>query len=109
MSFINYITEELGLSQIRSYMKDFNRERYDDIFQGEYRIYLPYEKTRKFAHLYPDKAKVNKDIIEYLDSIGFEIEDYTKGLAKNKSGRLLKIGRLLKNEPELLKVYENDP
>ena len=66
-SFVQIITEELALSQVRPYMDRFVRDRYNDIFNNKYRIYLPYES------IFGAKANPNKKIVNYLDSIGYNI------------------------------------
>lgn len=91
---------------------DFDRDRYSELFrkyEGDkhaYRIYLPI--TGK-----PDVAKkvvVPQQIIDALAAKGYVADDYRAGIAvDSKLGkRKIKIGKLLSDNPELLKQFNRD-
>ena len=68
---------------------------------------FPNERT--YIDLRGDSIVLEPDdeVVEFLDKKGYEIVDYDKGLAKQKNGnREIKIGKLLKDEPELIHIFE---
>ena len=95
------VVATLKLSQIRPFkdaiLKGEFKKYLDHIFKGEDRIYLPFTSNKE--------VKVPSTINNYIESKGYSIADYKAGLAVNKKGRLLKIGKLLKDEPELFKEF----
>jgi len=82
-------------SQFRPFKEAILKQEFkkylNHIFKGEDRIYLPFEASIEI--------EVPKKIEDYLSSQQLEIVDYKSGLAKNKDGKLAKIGKALnKNE-----------
>lgn len=98
------------LSMTRPYMKHFKR-RYPEIFDKRKtkkirdRIYIPLKSGgdgEEIPHI-----PAPKPIEDFIRSKGFEIESYALG--KYLDGKRLKsISNLLKEEPELLKLFVND-
>jgi hypothetical protein len=98
---LNYkmFNEALLPSQFRKYVKEFNKERYEDKFQkfkekydgdkNAYRIYLPYDAEM-------EKSETEKEIEELFHEYGYEIIDYISGTAKFKDAKNpSKIGKVL--------------
>ena len=98
------------ISKTRPYMKHFKR-RYPEIFDRRKtkkirdRIYIPLKSGgggEEIPHI-----TAPKPIEDFIRSKGFEIESYALG--KYLDGKRLKsISNLLKEEPELLKLFVND-
>lgn len=90
----NTLSEALSPSQYRSYTKGWDKTKYNDIFNNEkntdknkFRIYIPLSDI---------EATPDEKIVKVLNDAGFEIQDYIKGLAKNKKdGRTVRIGKIL--------------
>lgn len=110
-NYSDYLKEALSLSTAKKYTKGWDSTRWRDLFQQwtddpkAYRIYLPFEPDRV-------DAQVPEPVDSFLDGIGWEVEDYNSGLAKERSsGRSMKIGKLINKhgDPELLKVFTGDP
>lgn len=100
MRYYEILAEALKFSQIKPYMKDWNRERYSDIFinpkykhdKKGYRVFLPIEPENKTI----EKSQTHKEIEKFLNQNGFEIIDYIKGIARNKTkNQEIKIGKIL--------------
>jgi len=105
-SFVEYIKEELSFSQVRPFMKYFNKERYDKFFGGKYRIYIPFTEKQNDKEIVSETQEL---IDYYLTTLGYKLIDYKKGLARsNKSNRILKIGRILSKRYLLLKKFNSD-
>jgi len=98
---LNYkiFNEALLPSQFRKYVKEFNRERYEEKFQefkkkydgdkNAYRLYLPYESDIQ-------KSETELEIENLLSENGYEIIDYIGGSAKFKDAKNpSKIGKVL--------------
>ena len=98
------LSEALKPSQFRGLVKGWDKSRYKKIFKGKYRIYLELESPKEDLY-------VNPSIKKELDLKGYDIENYPAGLAKKKGDgkRLIRIARLLKDNPDLLKNFINDP
>lgn len=105
-----FITEALKPSEYRQFVKNWDSSRYEDIFRSDdwktdrraFRIYLPLEKSDKAVDNIP------VEIQNAVSEKGYEIEDYKKGIAKQKDGkRQIKIGKLL--PPDLIQKFANDP
>lgn len=77
--------------------KEF-KNNLNHIFKGKDRIYLPFNKSKEI--------EVPSKIENYLSSKDLEIVDYKAGLAKNKNGRLSKIGKALSMEEEGKKLLD---
>jgi hypothetical protein len=100
---INEIMEALKFSQVRTFLKDWDKSRYKSIFSNS-----KYKKDRNAFRIYiPITAKSNGIIkspwsnthlaIEiFLNNNGFSIRDYIKGIAYNhKKNQTIKIGKVL--------------
>lgn len=92
--------------------KLFNPKLYEKLFKHwtkkdkAYRIYLPVGKTAK-----PHQTQGRKSIEDYLDSVGYMVEDYLIGMAVHKdTGRTMKIGKILSKgkQADLKRVFDND-
>jgi hypothetical protein len=115
-SFKNF-NEALKPSQFRKYVKEFDRERYLDIFKklgdkyehdkNYYRIYIPLVKEEIKGYV----SKTHEEIDKFLKENDCQIVDYVKGSAKfNNAKNETTIGKLLsrfKNE-ELSKEFVSD-
>ena len=107
MKFNNYF-EALPLSQAKYFTRMYDKKRYDDLFEGKNRIYIPLKSSFK------DEKTVNPKIENMLKKYGWEIINYKDGYAKEKNGKnIIKIGKLLKRlfplDDILLKEFNNDP
>lgn len=111
MKYIKKFTEALKPSQFRKYVKEFDRERYADIFKkydgdkNNYRVYLPLigEPTLK--------NPIELEVTNFLNDNGFEIVDYIKGTCKATDAKnLSKIGQILtRKKSDLLNKFVSDP
>jgi hypothetical protein len=88
--------------------------KYDALFnklgegksKDKYRIYLPLDD----GQVKPSKVVPPQDIIDYLTSLKFTLNDYLLGTATMPDGkRIVRLGKVLAKKPELLKKFENDP
>ena len=115
MRYYEILTEALKFSQIRPYMKDWNRERYSDIFinpkykhdKKGYRVFLPIESENKTI----EKSQTHKEIEKFLNQNGFEIVDYIKGIVRNnEKNQEIKIGKVLNKlkQTDLLNAFNTD-
>lgn len=101
------LDENLTLDQARKYRREWNETNYEKLFRRfskhpkAFRLYFPLSNTG-------DEPEVPDEIDEYLRSKGYETSDYKKGLATDGQ-RQFKIGRLLADNPKLLKKFTNDP
>jgi hypothetical protein len=116
-SFKNF-NEALKPSQFREYVKEFDRERYLDIFKklgdkyehdkNYYRIYIPLVKEEIKGYV----SKIHEEIDKFLKENDCQIVDYVKGSAKfNNSKNETTIGKLLtrfKNEDLNKKFVEDE-
>lgn len=108
MRFKEFLGEALKPSQYRSLMKKFNPERYDAFFRKhasdkrKTRIYIPLDSKES------DSAKPDPKVKDALSKMGYEVEDYKAGLATKDGKRLVRIGKLLVDQPEIKKVFDND-
>ena len=98
----------LPLSQVRLFKKEILEKKYktylDHVFKGKDRLYLDFKQPTKKPTKVPVKLK------KYLDAQQYEVVDYNKGLVKKKDKKnFIKVGKVLKKEPELLKLYNEDP
>lgn len=67
------------------------------IFKGHDRIYIPFNPKIRI--------KTPKKISSFVKEKGYDIVDYKSGLAKNEKGRLIKIGKILKENKELNELF----
>lgn len=107
----------IPLKHVRQYCKEFwNKSTYEELFsqfsecgKGDipFRLYFPINETyndgtRRFNN-------IKEEIEEYLNP-KYYIKNYRTGIAKQYgSTREIKIGKLLKGSPSLLKKFSNDP
>ena len=100
---VGKLKEALSLSKtnydVREYVKNYSRERYNKFFGKKHRLYLPLGDS------------IQSRIALRLRQAGFTIADYTKGLAQKNDGKnLIKIGKILNKlkEPAMLKDFNED-
>ena len=95
--------EALQPSIAKRYIKHFNRERYQKLFQtykekydgdkNAYRLYLPLVEPTE-----PTIGEVEAEIDQFLSSFDYEIVNYITGQCKHKGAKnLSKIGQVLTN------------
>ena len=116
MRYYEMLAEALKFSQIRPYMKDWDRERYGDIFKNPkfkhdkngYRVFFPIE-TRISDNT--EKSPTHIEIEKFLNENGFEIVDYIKGIVRNtEKNQNIKIGKVLNKlkATDLLNAFNVD-
>lgn len=113
MKITDLLTESIPLDLAKKYRKAWNPDFYKELFMSYpenqrdrrgYRIYLPYEIIEKSAPIAP------KNIRAEIKNKGYEIIDYIDGKAKQIHGsRIMKIGKLLSDQPVLQKQFNEDP
>lgn len=110
-SRFEFLQEGLSLSTAKKYRKEWDENKWKDIFQKytddprAYRIYLPFVAAKVEANAPPQ-------VDNFLNSIGWGVDDYGLGLAKEKStGRAMKIGKLINKygDSETLKIFTGGP
>ena len=109
------LDEALKPSQYRNLVKGWDKEKFKDIFtnpkykhdKNGYRVFLPITPPKKGNN----SIKVPDEIMAILKNGWYEVDDYVKGIAHKRDypNRKIKIGKLLKNDPEALKKFMNDP
>tara|TARA_R110000851_G_scaffold51669_1_gene122562 strand:- start:60 stop:1223 length:1164 start_codon:yes stop_codon:yes gene_type:complete len=111
---IKQITEALKPSQYRPLVKGWDKARYADIFtnpkykhdKNGYRVFIPIGSSSV-----SNTSPVQTEIESSLQQNGFEIVDYTKGIAQKKDTKQnIKIGKLLTKlkQQELLGKFNTD-
>jgi hypothetical protein len=123
MKYIKLFNEALKPSQFRRYVKSFNKERYEELFQNlkkkysgdrnAYRIYFPLIKSDK----YEIKSEIKDKVTKLLNDNEFDIIDYVAGRCKGRKGKNeSKIGKILtslsRKNPEakeLMAEFVSDP
>jgi hypothetical protein len=111
---IKQITEALTPSQYRPLVKGWDKQRYADIFtnpkykhdKNGYRVFIPIG-----AVSVDNTSRIQTEIETTIQKSGFEIIDYTKGLAQKKDTKQnIKIGKLLTKlkQQELLDKFNTD-
>jgi len=104
--FMKYMMNEaVPISLMRQFKDDILSKKYknylNDVFKGEDRLYIDFIPENDV----PAPAEIG----HYIKETGeYEILDYKKGLAKSNKGRLMKIGKILVNRPDLLKIFQED-
>ena len=105
----NMLKEELTPMQ-KSVVDNYKRGGYqftDKIFGGknQHRLYIPLQ-SQQSDPVPPQSVK------DHVESLGFNIHDYKNGLAKDKHGRDVRIGRILSHpkngNPSALKEFNDD-
>jgi len=101
---IQELLAALKPSEFREFKEAILKKEYkkylDHVFKGKDRIYIPFT---------PDSTKVVIPISvkNYLLLNRYKIADYKAGLAENEKGRLIKIGKLLKEKPDLMQEFND--
>jgi ribosomal protein S13 len=111
------IDEALTPSQYRPYVKEFNRERYSEIFKtlgdkydhdkNYYRIYIPLVEGKKEGPVSP----IQKEVEDFLKQNGYQVLDYIKGIVKfGESKNTTTIGKALTRmkADNLMKKFVSD-
>jgi len=111
------LQEALKPSQFRNYVKNFNRERYVDIFKklgdefehdrNYYRIYIPLGKKEKYGPV----SNVEKEVTDFLTKNGYQVLDYIKGIVKfGDAKNTTSIGKVLTRlkADDLMKKFVSD-
>jgi len=101
-----FLPEALKPSQYRHLVKNWDKKRYADLFDGKYRIYIPLEAD----NTNDQPATYNPAVSQEVEKAGYKIDDYVKGIAsKIENGRVrqIKIGKLL--SPTTAQTFANDP
>ena len=115
---INALLAKLRPSTYREYVKNWDKERYSDLFNGKYRIYLPniidvHQKPVLNITQRDNKDNINEAINSFITVknitknppiIITNNDDYLRGIATDENGREYKIGKLL---TEYIKYQEN--
>jgi len=114
---IKMVNEALKPSQFRKYAKEFNRERYSDIFKtlgdkyghdrNYYRIYIPLQSSSQEGPV----SETQKEVTKFLEDNGYKVLDYVKGTAKyGDSKNVTTIGKALSRlkSDALMKKFVSD-
>ena len=112
---INEIMEALKFSQVRNFVKGWDKSRYKDIFsnpkykhdKNSYRIFLPISVKRSDDF----KIEANPEIEKFLNSQGYNIVDYIKGIVYDTNKKQnIKIGKVLQKlgRTDLLNKFNTD-
>ena len=93
-----------------------NPQLYADIFnkygsgnnpKNKNRIYIPVGSAPVSDN---QVTKPNEQVLNYLQEKNYQLDNYMLGTAFMPDGkRTIKIGKLLSNQPELKKLFDNDP
>ena len=113
MKYISKIDEFVSAKDYKKWSNDFNWnfyrslndkfQKFEDSDKRKNRIYFDLEvKNRNLENTIP------QDVKDFLSWFQYPIESTELGLCKDKDGRTIKIGKLLKklNKTDLLKSYE---
>jgi len=114
---LNFVSEALNPSQYREYVKEFNRERYENSFRtlgdkyehdrNYYRIYIPLESSTNVGPI----SNTEKEVSDFLSKNGYQVLDYIKGIAKfGESKNTTSIGKALTKlkSDDLMKKFVSD-
>lgn len=104
------MTNPIKLSELRPYMKVWDRTRYQDMFneagagnrKNIFRLYM------KLVAAESEELAPPAKITYHLWSMEAECLDYRAGIVKLKDGRLARLGKILARTPDLLPLFEND-
>ena len=121
LNFNEWLNEAISIKQAKKYTKAWPKEikhRLDDVFgldekgRDRNRLYFPLG-----SELFSSKTvqnSISKEVAEYLDSIGYEIEDYKAGYCKkidSEKKNIVRIGKILSGKDgnsDLLKKFNED-
>jgi hypothetical protein len=112
MRVYEFLIEALTPEQITKLYKDlgskYDANIHDNIFKGKSRIYAPLEDQPSSSG--EEISSTQKELQTKISDLGYEIDDYKRGLAKKSSDstKKIKIGKLIKDK-ELLNKFANDP
>jgi hypothetical protein len=112
MRVYEFLIEALTPEQITKLYKDlgskYDTNIHDNIFKGKSRIYAPLEDQPSSTG--EEISSTQKELQTKISDLGYEIDDYKRGLAKKSSDstKKIKIGKLIKDK-ELLNKFANDP
>jgi hypothetical protein len=99
---VNY-TEKRRDTMLKAANDRLESEKARKAFNGEDRIYM---KCDLSSSNWPEKEYV----AAYLRQKGYKILDYKKGYATDEKGKQqFRIGKLLKDRPDLLQMFTDDP
>jgi len=112
MSFNQYTEELLNealplkiAKRYTGYSKGMHKDYLKDVFGDQYRIYLNIDAERSDLITTPLIQKIK----DHIEAKGYTLISYIEGLASDNRKNKIKIGKLIKDDPELLKAYEKDP
>jgi hypothetical protein len=112
---INEIMEALKFSQVRTFLKNWDKNRYKSIFSNSkykkdrnaFRLYIPISNEK----ISSNDIKPIPDIESFLTQNGYSIIDYRKGIVfdENKKQQI-KIGKVLQkfDRNDLLNLFNTD-
>ncbi len=97
-----HLFEALQPSEYRPLVKGWDKTKYAELFNNQYRLYFPLASNIKVT--------VNPAVKQAVQLAGYNIDDYVAGIASKASDptRKIKIGKLIK-DPILLQSFANDP
>lgn len=71
--------------------------------KSKYRIYIPLSGS-------DEDIQAPQEIVKYIGGLGYTVTDYAAGIATSNDGRrVISIGKLVGRDPEIKKIYDNDP
>lgn len=112
---LSAIPLKLAKKNIRA-VKSPGMKRYDAIFNkygsgkraNKDRIYVPLSALS--AKPVTADAPPPVEIVEYVNSLGMQLDDYYAGTVLMADGkRTMRLGKVLSKKPELKRLFENDP
>lgn len=77
------------------------KEQLDELFEGGERVYF---KLSDYS-----SSPLLPYVREHVEAKGYTIKDYAAGYAEDNRKNTVKIGKILKDNPTLLKTYTEDP
>lgn len=112
MSFDQYTEELLNealplkvAKRYTGYSKGMYKDYLKNVFGDQYRVYLPLDAERSDLETTPLIQKIKA----HIEAKGYTLISYIEGLAGDNRKNKIKLGKLIKDDPELLKAYEKDP
>lgn len=98
-----------GVTLLRPHLYDeiFNKYGSGNNKNNKHRIYIPFGSSQPVKET---TSTPNPQVLKFLEEKGYTIDNYALGLAIMPDGkRTIKIGKVLSKEPELKKLFDNDP
>ena len=109
ITFKQFVLEALAPSEYRNIVKGWDKSKLEKEFKSS-----KLEKDRQAYRLYfplgtaPAPIKIPVDVSSELADLNYDVDDYTKGLAKHRTtGRVIRIGKLPLS-PHVLRTFMND-